>query len=290
MSLIQSGKTFSDGEQLTAAKLNQILGDATVSTSGVDGSTLTVNENGALAVRTGGIGTTSLANSGVTADKIATDAVTSNKIANDAVTREKINDFAVDTDRLATDAVTNAKIADLAVGTAELQSNAVNLSKIADANLATAADNGTTIPDSDSKLPTAKLVKDYVEATSPPVKVASFTKASQGLIFNSTIISGYTESDPNGLASESSGTITVNGGAGTYLCYLKGDLVKVSGSGTAVLEFRVDSVDVRSGEKFVFFPKTISSGTFTLDIRVNVTQQAGSWRADDLEITVIKIS
>lgn len=147
---------------MTAAKLNQILGDATVSTSGVDGSTLTVNENGALAIRTGGIGTSSLANSGVTADKIATNAVTSNKIANDAVTREKINDFAVDTDRLATDAVTTAKIANLAVGTAEIQDNAVNLSKIADANLATAADNGTTIPDSDSKLPTAKLVKDAI--------------------------------------------------------------------------------------------------------------------------------
>lgn len=163
MSLIQTGKTFSDGEQLTAAKLNQIVGDATLSTSGVDGSTITINENDALAVRTGGIGTSSLANSSVTADKIATDAVTADKIANDAVTREKINDFAVDTDRLATDAVTNAKIADLAVGTAEIQANAVNLSKIADANLATAADNGTTMPDNDSKLPTAKLVKDSTD-------------------------------------------------------------------------------------------------------------------------------
>lgn len=85
MSLIQSGKIFTDGEQLTAAKLNQIIGDSTISTTGVDGSTIIVNENNTLAVRSGGISSSSLANSSVITNKLAnstdaTDGVTLNKI------------------------------------------------------------------------------------------------------------------------------------------------------------------------------------------------------------------
>lgn len=85
MSLIQSGKIFTDGEQLTAAKLNQIIGDSTISTTGVDGSTIIVNENNTLAVRSGGISSSSLANSSVITNKLAnstdqTDGVTFNKI------------------------------------------------------------------------------------------------------------------------------------------------------------------------------------------------------------------
>lgn len=85
MSLIQSGKIFTDGEQLTAAKLNQMLGDSTLSVTGVDGSTIIVNENDAIAVRSGGIGSSSLANSSVITNKLPdstndTDGVTLPKI------------------------------------------------------------------------------------------------------------------------------------------------------------------------------------------------------------------
>jgi hypothetical protein len=85
MSLIQSGKIFTDGEQLTAAKLNQIIGDSTISTTGVDGSTIIVNENNTLAVRTGSIGSSSLANNSVITNKLPdstddTDGVTLAKI------------------------------------------------------------------------------------------------------------------------------------------------------------------------------------------------------------------
>lgn len=85
MSLIQSGKIFTDGEQLTAAKLNQILGDSTLSVTGVDGSTIVINENDTLAVRSGGIGSASLANGSVITNKLPdstddTDGVTFPKI------------------------------------------------------------------------------------------------------------------------------------------------------------------------------------------------------------------
>jgi hypothetical protein len=51
MPLIQSGKTFNDGEQLTAGKLNQMFSDANLSTAGVDGTSIIVNANDVLAVR-----------------------------------------------------------------------------------------------------------------------------------------------------------------------------------------------------------------------------------------------
>jgi hypothetical protein len=51
MPLIQSGKTFNDGEQLTAGKLNQMFSDASLSTAGVDGTSIIVNANDVLAVR-----------------------------------------------------------------------------------------------------------------------------------------------------------------------------------------------------------------------------------------------
>jgi len=51
MPLIQSGKTFNDGEQLTAGKLNQMFSDASLSTAGVDGTSIIINANDVLAVR-----------------------------------------------------------------------------------------------------------------------------------------------------------------------------------------------------------------------------------------------
>jgi microcystin-dependent protein len=78
MSLIQSGKTFSDGEQLTAAKLNQMFADSTLSTTGVDGTSIIINQNNALAVRS------------VNSARIDKDAVTTDKILDGSVTKEKL--------------------------------------------------------------------------------------------------------------------------------------------------------------------------------------------------------
>lgn len=96
MSLIQSGKIFNDGEQLTAGKLNQILSDATLSTTGVDGSTIVVNENDVLAVRTGGIGTSSLANDSVITNKLPDSTVTAVGGTPDGVTLPKLQNIEAD--------------------------------------------------------------------------------------------------------------------------------------------------------------------------------------------------
>jgi hypothetical protein len=80
MSVINTGKTFANGEQLTADKLNQVINQATFNASeAVDGSTITLI-SGAMAVN----------DSGITEAKIGNGAVTTNKIADGNVTKAKI--------------------------------------------------------------------------------------------------------------------------------------------------------------------------------------------------------
>ena len=50
MAIINTGKSFANGEQLTAAKLNQVITDASFNSGAVDSSTMTLNTSGELAV------------------------------------------------------------------------------------------------------------------------------------------------------------------------------------------------------------------------------------------------
>ena len=80
MSVINAGKTFANGEQLTADKLNQVIDQATFNASeAVDGSTITLI-GGAMAVN----------DSGITEAKIDNGAVTTNKIPDGNITKAKI--------------------------------------------------------------------------------------------------------------------------------------------------------------------------------------------------------
>ena len=82
MAIITSGKTFANGEQLSADKLNQVITEATFNASdAVDGSTMTLI-GGAMAVADGGIATAKIADSGIATAKIADSAVTKAKIEN----------------------------------------------------------------------------------------------------------------------------------------------------------------------------------------------------------------
>ena len=70
MAVITSGKTFANGEQLSASKLNQVITAATFNASdAVDGSTMQL-VGGAMAVRDDGIVTSKILNSNVTKAKI----------------------------------------------------------------------------------------------------------------------------------------------------------------------------------------------------------------------------
>ena len=84
MAIINKGTAFSNGEQLSASKLNDLVDGATFGTDSVDNASTIVNANGAITVR----------DSGVTAAKLATGAVTTNKILDANVTKAKIENVA----------------------------------------------------------------------------------------------------------------------------------------------------------------------------------------------------
>ena len=84
MSIINKGTAFSNGEQLTADKLNDLVDLATFDQSATDSASTTVNTSGQIVV----------ADSGVSTAKIAADAVTTAKILNANVTKAKIEDVA----------------------------------------------------------------------------------------------------------------------------------------------------------------------------------------------------
>ena len=73
MSVITKGKTFANGEQLTAGKLNQMLDAASFSSAAVD-NTKTALSGGAITIAPGGISFTELANALVNDTDAMTDA------------------------------------------------------------------------------------------------------------------------------------------------------------------------------------------------------------------------
>jgi hypothetical protein len=76
MSVITKGRTFVNGEQLTAEKLNDLVDDASFNSStAVDNSTTRVNASGAITVKQQGITSTELAPGAVQASNLATSAL-----------------------------------------------------------------------------------------------------------------------------------------------------------------------------------------------------------------------
>ena len=91
MAIINKGIAFSNGEQLSASKLNDLVDGATFGTDSVDNSSTLLNGTGAITVR----------DSGITAAKLATNAVTTAKILDANVTFAKLADV-IDDDTMAT--------------------------------------------------------------------------------------------------------------------------------------------------------------------------------------------
>lgn len=81
MSIINKGTAFSNGEQLTADKLNDLVDLATFDQSATDSASTTVNTSGQIVV----------ADSGISTAKIAADAVTTAKILDANVTFGKLS-------------------------------------------------------------------------------------------------------------------------------------------------------------------------------------------------------
>jgi len=131
MSIINKGTAFSNGEQLSASKLNDLVDAATFGTDSVDNASTIVNANGAITVR----------DSGVTAAKLATGAVTTAKILDANVTKAKIENVA------------DYKVLGNVSGAAAAPQEVAIL------------DEDDMVSDSDTALATQQSIKTYVDAT-----------------------------------------------------------------------------------------------------------------------------
>lgn len=126
MGVITTGQTFSSGDQVTAAKLNEIANLATFTSASdtTDDSTLTLGSS-KLKVKDLGITSTQLAADSVIAAKIQDGAVTSAKLGTGAVQTANIADSTG-----ASDGVTTAKIATGAVTSAKISSTDTELNYV----------------------------------------------------------------------------------------------------------------------------------------------------------------
>ena len=98
MPIINKGTSFSNGEQLTADKINNLLDLATFNQSATDSASTTVNSASQIVV----------ADSGITTAKLATDAVETAKIKDANVTFAKLTDV-IDDDTM--DTASSTKLA-----------------------------------------------------------------------------------------------------------------------------------------------------------------------------------
>jgi len=101
MSVINKGTAFSNGEQLTADKLNDLVDLATFDQSATDSASTIVNTSGQIVVADSGVSTSKIASDAVTTAKILDANVTTAKIADANVTFAKLTDV-IDDDTMAT--------------------------------------------------------------------------------------------------------------------------------------------------------------------------------------------
>ena len=158
MPIINKGTALSNGEQLTAEKLNDLLDLATFSPTATDSVSTFVNSSGQIAVLDGGIA----------ANKLATNAVTTTKILNANVTTAKIADANV----------TFAKLADV----------------IDDDTMATAT--ATTLATSESIKAYVTAMRPKFAIITGGTLALSITKASLGTQTYTYNIADFTSSDP----------------------------------------------------------------------------------------------
>ncbi len=164
MGVLSKGTDFTNGDQVTDTSLDNLVDNATFTTSAVDEVSTDIGGTGSIIVKDGGITTGKLADStsaatGVTSVKIATSAVTAAKIGTNAVTTAKILDDNVTTAKILNANVTKAKIENLTDYTVlgNVSGGAAAPAEV------TILDEDTLVTDSATALATQQSIKAYVD-------------------------------------------------------------------------------------------------------------------------------
>jgi len=145
MAEITTTQSFADGDTVTAAKLNNIVANASVGPEIITNrSELTAIDGAADFVL--GYDTSATDLRKIKPDNlIGTGSVSTAKIADSAITTAKINDSGVTTPKVADSAITTAKIADSAITTAKIAAGAVITADLADAAVTSAKADTTSV-------------------------------------------------------------------------------------------------------------------------------------------------
>jgi hypothetical protein len=199
MPLIQSGKTFNDGEQLTAGKLNQMFSDASLSTAGVDGTSIIVNANDVLAVRS--INSARIDSGAVITDKLPDSTVTASGGTPDGVTLPKLQH--IETGKiLGRTTALDGVVEDLDIVIGSTGDTGVFFDN--DDML----DNSDTAGGSATRGATQQSIKAYVDTSIP------------GAFTPSVYAGGESVKLPNGLTMKTGFFSDETGGSGKLLTYL----------------------------------------------------------------------
>ena len=154
MAIINKGTAFSNGEQLSASKLNDLVDGATFGTDYVDNASTLLNGAGAITVR----------DSGITAAKLATNAVTTTRILNANVTKAKIENVA------------DYKVLGNVSGAAAAPQEVAIL------------DEDDMVSDSATALATQQRIKTYVDATAGGFTPSTYTGGESVTLPNGLIM------------------------------------------------------------------------------------------------------
>ena len=154
MPIINKGTSFSNGEQLTADKINNLLDLATFNQSATDSVSTTVNSASQIVVQ----------DSGITTAKLATDAVETAKIKDANVTKAKIEDVA------------DYKVLGNVSGAAAAPQEVAIL------------DEDDMVSDSDTALATQQSIKAYVDSSAQTFVPASYAGEESVTLPNGLII------------------------------------------------------------------------------------------------------
>jgi hypothetical protein len=190
MPVVNTTRTFTNNEQITSTKLNEIMDNSLfVSGAVVPSRGLEVTAGGQLQVPNSGITTALLENSSTTSN-----GVTTAKIANEAVITEKISDFAITTIKLAnstssTTGVTTAKIADSNVTTAKIADASITAPKLNGAQTGTAPIFGVRAWVNFNGQANTDIAGTYARTSSTTVTI---TATAHGLIAGNSVYLDFT--------------------------------------------------------------------------------------------------
>ena len=174
MPVINKGTSFSNGEQLTAEKLNELIDLANFNAGATDGSSTAVNSSGQIIVSDSGISTS--------------------KLATDSVETVKIKDSTSKTDGVTLPKIQHVDTAKVLGRTSAAEGNVeevnIVIGESGDAGLLfdndDLLDNSDTAGGSATRGATQKSVKAYVDSQGPGLKSSTASTATGTLSANSS--------------------------------------------------------------------------------------------------------